>query len=195
MLVEQNQCYSDSDYHIVGIDPGTNLGIAVYRVNVSNGRFIIKDIIKHTINLKLIENHNPNIDKLNYIRGFILSILVRYEPIAVGMETAFLARFANAVIRLTQYTTIIEQTIYNYNPYILFYGIPPKLVKKLIGATGSADKTDMFNNILKIEELKPFITMTETEHEIDAMSIGYIVHNHIKKYPYQFYMNIKIEIG
>lgn len=177
-------------YNIVGIDPGKNLGVAILTVEDLN--FEIVDIQTHIYYLeKGIFSDRLTVDKLNYLSDIVFYLLDDFRPISVGFEAAFKHRFANAVIQLSQYTGIIEREICNFDEYIKVFKFPPKVVKKEIGGTGSADKDDMLRTISKIPELKKYIRPSITEHEVDAMAIGYIVHNYIKKFPECIFMNFE----
>lgn len=177
-------------YNIVGIDPGKNLGIAVYTIDDRD--FRIGDVQTFIYYLdKGVYSDRITVEKLNYLSDIVFDILDVFRPISVAFEAAFKHRFANAVMQLSQYTGVIEREICNFDEYIKVFKYPPKVIKKTIGATGSADKDDMFKTVSKIPELKPFIRKDITEHEIDAMAIGYITHEHIKKFPECIFMNFQ----
>lgn len=174
-------------FNIVGIDPGNNLGVSI--IAVDSNDFSIQHITSFTIRL---ESHIPNdssntlLDKWYVIEKYIINLLDTYNPLVVGMESAFLnSRFPKAVINLSSYTTMIEFTIskYSYN-LIKIWKYPPKYIKKIV-STGNADKLDMLHSVSSIKEIKQHIDLYNvTEHEVDATAIAYVVLDEIRKNPY-----------
>lgn len=169
-------------FFILGFDPGKNLGVSILEID--------------SINLSIINIHTEiyyldtyiytpygMFNKLESLSHIVHNLLVKYQPLIVGMEQVFKHRFANAVIQLSQYTSMIEYTVRKYNPYIYFLTYPPKSVKKLIGATGDANKDQMLSALKKIEEIQPFLKEDITEHEVDAIAISYISYLRFKNTP------------
>lgn len=169
---------------VMGIDPGTNTGVSILTVDISNDYKII-NLMSFTFNLKqLSKNSEEFIDRLQELNKLVISLNKDFEPAAIGMEAAFInMKYPKAVTTLTQYTTTIEIALSNFDQQVKLYKYPPKLVKQRLG-NANADKEDMKENIKKIKELKPFITNEMTEHEIDATAIAYITVEEIKKFPY-----------
>lgn len=196
--VEQNlySYSSPNDYCVLGIDPGKNLGICILIISIVNNVHTIKDVKTFTIdlNVSVKDDNLTTIQRTNYLREYLTSLLTSVQPVAVCMETVFKSKFANAVIQLSQYVVTIEQTIYNYNPYIKVFKLAPKLIKKIVGTKGDSTKEDMMSSVSKIEELKPFVSINQTEHEIDALSMAYIAYDTVKKYPECIFMNLSYEI-
>lgn len=168
--------------YIVGIDPGKNLGVSILEIDSCD--LSLKNIHTEIYYLdSQVYSPYTMFNKLEYLNNIINQILFRFNPVIVGMEQVFKHRFANAVIQLSQYTGMIEYSVRMYNPYIYFLTYPPKLVKKLIGATGDADKNKMLDTLRLIEEIKPFLKEDITEHEVDATAIAYISYTRFKKTP------------
>lgn len=168
-------------FNVIGFDPGKNLGFSCIEVDVN---FNIKNIETRIYYLdSMIYSPYSMFNKLEYLCQIIHSLLIEKDPVLVGMEQVFKHRFANAVIQLSQYTGAIEYTVRSFNPYLMFRTYPPKTVKKMIGATGEADKHKMLSTISKINDIRPFIRDNITEHEVDAIAIAYITLMNFKKMP------------
>lgn len=173
---------------VMGIDPGTNTGVSIIEVdNYLN----ITNLHTYCLQLPLTTfESNRMYSKLDYLSTAMMSILLTHSPFAIGVEMPFQHRFANAVIQLSQYVAIIENAIMMTNPYVVNYRYPPKMVKKLIGATGNADKLGIFKTLSKIEDINYlFNSKPRTEHEADATAIAYITLSDLKKYPHKIIMN------
>lgn len=178
--------------NIIGIDPGNNIGLAVYTVSIPD--FKIVDIYTETFildnNIVNYRNNNDTmINRMLLLQKYITSVAEFYKPTAVGLEMAFLnMRFPKAVIQLSQYLAIIETTFFNILPFIKIFKNPPKYIKKYIGATGKADKDDMMNIVASINDISSMTNIAnKSEHEIDALAIGYILLQDIKSKPYLLY--------
>lgn len=185
-----------NDYCVLGIDPGKNLGISILTVSIVNNIHVIKDVKTFTIdlNVSVKDDTITTIQRTNYLREYLYSLLTTVQPVAVCMETVFKSKFANAVIQLSQYVVTIEQTIHNFNPYIKVFKLAPKLIKKIVGTKGDSTKDDMMASVSKIEELKPFVNNNQTEHEIDSLAMAFIAYDTVKKYPECIFMNLNYEI-
>ena len=178
--------------NIVGIDPGNNIGLAVYKVSVPD--FKILDIYTETYildnNINL-NNYSGNVmvNRMMSLQSYITNVALTFNPSAVGLEMAFLnMRFPKAVIQLSQYLGIIETTFFNLLPFVKVFKNPPKYIKKYIGATGKADKDDMKSVIGSITDITSVTDIEyKSEHEIDALAIGYILLQDIKEKPYLLY--------
>ena len=70
--------------------------------------------------------------RLSILHNIIDKYLNITNPIAVGIETAFAHRFPKAVMQLSQYTAVIEHTIYTYNNNTKMYRSPPTLIQSRI---------------------------------------------------------------
>lgn len=171
-------------FNIIGIDPGNNLGVAIYTINGENNQ-----IVKITTFKKVLDNLNEvsgdkTIFRLTHLQKVIREIVLEYKPVMVGIETAFLnKKYPLAVIQLSQYTAIIEMTILAINPFIKMGKFAPKKIKMYSGLA-TANKDDMLELINGVVELQPHLNTTNiSEHEIDAIAIGYIVLNQIRENP------------
>lgn len=177
-------------FNIVGIDPGNHTGIAI--ISIDEHKLHILNVKCFTINLdKLIttDENNYYLKRKLELNRVLVDIYQNYGIGVVGLEVPFVnPKFPKSAITLSDYISSIEIQLYNLNPNIKLYKFPPKSVKALVGATGDATKDDMLSNIMKIKELRPYLTGLElTEHSVDALSIGYITLEDIRNNPYYLY--------
>lgn len=168
-------------FNVIGFDPGKNLGFSCIEVNI-NFNIVNMETRIYYLDSKIYSPYSM-FNKLEYLYRIIINLLIEKNPLLVGMEQVFKHRFANAVIQLSQYTGTIEYAVRSFNPYLMFHTYPPKTVKKLIGATGEADKHKMLSTVSKIPEISKFIREDVTEHEVDAIAIAYITLMNFKKFP------------
>lgn len=181
-----------SSFNIFGVDPGKNTGIAIINVNIDN--LTINNI--ETIRLKLDKTtYEYNFDFINnifYLKDFLLKMLNNYNPVAIGYETAFInTKFPNAIGQLSQYTCILDMVSREHNPFIKVYRYAPMLAKSLFNKSvgGKADKSDMLNALKCNTELISFVNLDIiTEHEVDAVAIGYITLQKIRNNPMQLFV-------
>ena len=179
----------NNDYfNIISIDPGKNLGIAILSIDANT--FNIIDIKTETYYLDKLANDGVDrtINRLVILQNIISNLYLTYLPIVVCYETPFInSKFPMAVVQLTQYTTVIEMTLKNLNPYIRIFKFPPRYIKMAIGAGGDADKDGMYNTVSKVSELVNYIHPSMTEHVIDAVAIGYTILSDIREFPHILY--------
>lgn len=170
-------------YHILGIDPGNNLGISIYQLDCEN------NIVNIHTECHVLENYICSLtsdifsSKLIAIQTIINNLLMIYNPLAVGIESAFMnIRYPKAIMNLSQYVAIIDTAIINYNNFIKIFKYAPKYIKHKI-STGDANKNDILASILKIKEISSFIRFNVTEHEVDATAIAYVLLTNIREDP------------
>jgi Holliday junction resolvasome RuvABC endonuclease subunit len=171
-------------FNIIGIDPGNNLGVAIYSIDCENNKIVKINTFKKVLDNLNDINSDKTIFRLTNLQKVIREIILEYKPVMVGIETAFLnKKYPLAVIQLSQYTAIIEMTILAINPFIKIGKFAPKKIKMFSGSA-TANKDDMLELINGIVELQPYLNTTNlSEHEIDAVAIGYIVLNQIRENP------------
>jgi len=173
-------------FYLIGIDPGNNTGLALFEIYTDT--FEIKNISTSVVVLNtLVHTEEELLMNRNIILGNLCVRLAEtYDPNIMAMEAAFLnSRFPKAVMQLSQYTSTVEQAFYCYNKFIKLFKYPPKYVKKAIGAGGNADKDGMTVAVANISELSSKIDLSRvTEHEIDALAIGYITIQTIRLNPH-----------
>lgn len=173
-------------FNIIGIDPGNNLGVSCFTINES---YEILNIDTRLIKLSNnIEEYEHNVDRLQFLSTYIEYLYSFYKPSVVSLESAFMnTKFATAIIQLTQYVTIIEQTLNKLDPFVKIYKYPPKYIKRIV-ATGDANKNDMLSAVSEINEIVKLLNIEKlSEHEIDATAIAYVLLNDIRKYPVLLY--------
>lgn len=176
-----------SNINMLGIDPGTNTGIAVYEL--TNELEIIK-INTFTFDLnKYIDLDLPNIekeaDRLIALESLLNNILKEYNPSIVALENAFFnKKFPLSGLKLSSFIGVITMTIRKHNNNIKIYKLQPKYIKKCI-STGTALKDDMTEAVRENELIKKFVNVdNETEHSIDAVAIAYALLEITKNHPY-----------
>jgi len=155
---------------IISIDPGTmHCGVVVWFINPNN--LSIRDMLSFTIEV------NPNLnveDRIWLLKEKLLDIYIDFNPIHLAHESAFLNRLRPMAYGPI-YTTInvIRKSFIDYSgSFNSIFSYPPKLVKSFV-SKGTANKDDMRSAVTNLKELQPFLTGYESEHEIDALAIGY----------------------
>ena len=175
----------ENTFTIIGIDPGNNLGVSIFTLDHDLNILSIQPITYRLDTYFFTISTNEMVNKLYYIKSIITNLIYTYEPLVISIESAFMnSRFPKAVMTLSQYVGTIELTIKELNNFIKIFKYAPKYVKSII-CKGDANKDDMLNNIVKIEEIaKVLDTTSTTEHSIDATAICYTGLLHIRQYPY-----------
>lgn len=142
---------------ILGIDPGTNLGICILDFNT---------LLIDTYCFKILDILNVY-DNLHFI-------LDKYKPTMIGMETAFVNhKFPQSGIYLSRIIGAIELSLKLHDKYSILYKFPPKYIKAFYGS-GDFTKTD----------LAKVFNLDCSTHEIDATAIAYILYSYCKANPY-----------
>jgi len=163
---------------MISVDPGTvTVGVVIWDLNDD---FTIYNFKSYTIYIDSNKSLNVRMESLYHI---FKDIFYEEEPFHLAHESGFINRFRPQAFGPI-YTTIylIRQAFIDTVSVYGMYAYPPKMVKSVV-SKGTADKDDMFSAVNSIEELKPFITGIETEHEIDAIAIGYSHLLNIRNYP------------
>ena len=170
----------DKDLRLISIDPGTsNCGIAFWKLRGDN--LNIKDLKTLTLTI----DNNLNVEsRIWMLYEYFNNIFRDFKPLQVAHEGSFMNRFRPMAYGPI-YTSInvIRHSFLEYSGNInRIFEYPPKLVKSYIWK-GTANKTDMLKGLMKIKELMPYINNNQTEHEIDAMAIGYSHLLNIRYFP------------
>jgi len=163
---------------LVSVDPGTvTCGVAVWDLNKD---FTIDKMRSFTIYI----NGDMELDRrMGLLYKMFKQFFIEEEPFQLAHETGFINRFRPQAYGPI-YTTIylirkaFSDTVSDYG----LFGYPPKMVKSVV-SIGTAGKDDMLAAVTSINELKSFITGKESEHEIDAIAIGYTHILNIRMYP------------
>lgn len=161
--------------NIIGADIGRNTSLGVISVDED---LHITNV--HTYFLNMHDVNGDDIDKKNVLYNMVNDITINREPFAFAIEAPFMSRFPKAYGLLSEFMAIIESAIFRIDSNIIQYRVSPKEAKKIIGAV-SDDKDDMYNAIIKIPELEPYITEDMNEHEIDSIAIAYWVLERFRK--------------
>ena len=176
----------DDIIKIISIDPGNNLGIAIY--SLKSEPLEIIDIETRTLSLdRYIDKEQAKFEilsnKLQLLHSTMNELCEKHKPHALIIESSFLnIRFPAAVTQLSQYIAVIEFTFRRFDPFISILRYPPKYIKKLFTNNGSADKDDMLKGLKEKKDLCKLMDVDLlTEHEVDATAIGYIGIEYIKK--------------
>ncbi len=182
----------DNLINIIAIDPGNNIGVAIFTIDVRDFSIVsieTKLFILENIIGPLDDDFNKLLYKLNIIQTIVTDLYTAYDPIALGVETSFLnTRFPKAVMQLSQYVAVIEHTMYVLNTRIKLFRYMPRYIKREIGAGGSADKDDMMITVSALEEVTDLINpYVLSEHEVDAIAIAYTMLLEIRRYPFILY--------
>ena len=180
-------------FSIVAIDPGNNLGVAIFTIN-SVDMSIVNIECKLYVLSDNVDMSNPSrrmVNKLLYIGKICEHINNTYKPLILFTESAFInKRFPMAIMNLAPIMSMVQVGFLQVNPNIKIVEYPPKYVKKYIGAGGGADKDDMSKYIDINPEIKQHIdSKLISEHEVDAIAIAYVGLCEIRKYPHILYLN------
>ena len=155
---------------MVSVDPGTiHCGVVIWELD---------DITLNIINTQNFTIEiDPNLileERLWMLYDIFFNIFTETNTLHLAHESAFLNRFRPmAYGPIYTSINIIRKSFYDYSfNFKRAFAYPPKLVKATI-VKGTANKNDMLLAVRTIKELQPFILGNETEHEIDALAIGY----------------------
>lgn len=160
-----------SEFNYIGIDPGTNTGIAI----ITAKNFEIKRV--KTINLNLKSHFladGTKIRRYEILRDYLLDVFKTFKPYIIAREQVFKGRFANAHAELTRLALMIDFAKHDYSEDIELCTYSPTTVKSYFADTGKADKDAMREALKRNKELKIFYKDSLTEHEIDALAIAYL---------------------
>lgn len=173
----------DKDYRILSIDPGTHtLGLIVSEVGIGT-RLTIRSI--ETLNGSFLANRyegliavrNDKTARLKGIKDRFREILELWNPDIVISEAPYLGGMVTAYTGLVECLWVLQESLYEYNPSLLFNRIDPASVKKAMGVSGkSGDKSLVKEAIIKRKhwlELPEGITLEGLdEHQADALAVA-----------------------
>ena len=137
---------SETDYKILGVDPGTNvLGYALIEVKNKKISFVTMGVIKLT---KFKEHH----DKLREIFLDLQEIIETYLPTVLAVEAPFYGKNVQSMLKLGRAQGVSMAAAITMGLDIAEYA--PKKIKMSITGNGNASKEQvaaMLENILKIK--------------------------------------------
>jgi len=173
-------------FRLIGIDPGSNSGVAIYHIDPVDMSIVHIETVTYALN-----NIAPMADDFQLSRVMTLGNLCdrlqeHYQPVMVALEAAFMnSRFPKAVMQLSQYTSAVERSFMTKDPFIKLVKMAPKYIKRYIGGGGNANKDDMTAAVSVIKEVSDKVDLSAlTEHEVDALAIGYVALTQIREHPH-----------
>jgi len=172
---------------ILAIDPGSNTGIAIYTID--SFTFNIVSIETDIVVLNNQDDHmlvNSKIaNRLRYLNFIVKRIVLQYDIDVLVLESAFVnRRFPKAVVQLSQYIATIELSIMEINKKIKMFRYPPLYIKKQLSVRNTS-KDAMSVAVGKVKEITDKINISLlTEHEVDAIAIGYTMLKELRLRPY-----------
>lgn len=166
-------------FRIIAIDPGSQtLGIAIFTIDAKDMK--ICDIRTSTLYLDKLPMHNlfnntfSRDDKLISLYNFMLNLFKMEMPSAIILEAPFFNRFSpKAYGVLTEVVAYIKMASFNYSTLIDVITIEPLAVKKSIGTNYKGGKDGVSIAVQNNDFLKPFLSDSITEHEYDAIAVGW----------------------
>ena len=165
---------------IIGIDPAsTHIGVAIFYLDPITLKIYDIETIHLNVTRPVIENtYNEGIlYRLKELREEIGNILEIYKPFLVSIESPYINRMTSpsAVIPLARALETIKESIIDYDPNLTIIGVTPSEGKNAIGAKGGAKKDGVLEAMKKHSVINKLFTGmdTVTDHEIDAIAIGY----------------------
>jgi len=155
---------------MISIDPGTiTCGVAVW--DIDDNSFLIKHINTFTI---ILDAHLDLEFRLDILYNVLSNTVKEIKPLHYVHESAFINRFRpQAYGPIFAAIIMIRKAYLDFNRNTGLFKYPPKSVKAIMD-TGDANKLDMLEAVKRVKELSVFLRGDEDEHQIDAMSIGYV---------------------
>lgn len=173
---------------VVSVDPGNNLGLACFEVNLATKQIVaidaqtlvIDDVIKH-FHEEMLDIHGTLLTRTFVIGKYLRSYCDKHEPDFGAHETAFSAhgrsRFGNSVesfAKLRENILAIKLAMMNYDGSMPIIPVNPQTVKYAVVGEQSSDKSKITKALLSKEDLTiTFDTQYLDEHGWDALAIGY----------------------
>ena len=150
---------------VVGIDPGSrHLGWGVLSARGNRLEHIAHGVIDADDDLPLAE-------RLVILDDGLREVLAQYKPSEAGVESIFYAKDATAAAKLGHARGVILLALQRHN--IAIHEYPPALVKRAVGASGRAEKSQVARIVMSILRL----TETPRVDASDALAIA-IAHIH-----------------
>ena len=172
-------------FKIFGIDPGTNTGISIYELD-ENFNILSLETVNVDLNIFVDNDSNgllKDADRYLALHNLLDDLLTIHKPKAIAIESAFIKKsFMGAGMKVAGYVAIVMLAIKKFDKDIVICKLAPKSVKKFMG-DGDANK-DKMKEMLGDEVVDLVDMSLQTEHTIDAISIGLILIKIIKTSPY-----------
>jgi len=162
---------------IIGADIGRSTSLGVIELDDD------LNIVDVDVNFFFMHDvGGSNVYKKSVLYDFVSEIVHEVRPVAFAIEAPFMSRFPKAFGLLSEFMSTIELAIHNTEPNVIQYRVSPREGKTIVGAK-SDDKEDMYNAVMDIPELRPFIRRDMNEHEIDSIAIAYWVVQRYREEP------------
>ena len=150
---------------VVGIDPGSrHLGWGVLSVLGNRLEHIAHGVIDADDDLPLSK-------RLVILDDGLREVLAKYSPQEAGVESIFYAKDATAAAKLGHARGVILLALQRSN--IAIHEYPPALVKRAVGASGRAEKSQVARVVMSILRLREIPRVDAS----DALAIA-IAHVH-----------------
>lgn len=169
---------------LLSIDPGTSFpGVCLMHFDVPNKKLV--RVSAQCLNLERLSRRSnysgyqtQRFLKLNAFRIFLRDTMRKERPFKVASEHPFInPRMPGAVIPLAECLALIEQEVYNYDPYLAIEKIDPSSIKNAVGVKGnSGDKHAMTEAIKKIPAIMDVLVGdidTMDNNAVDSIAVGY----------------------
>lgn len=168
----------------IGIDPGTSFpGVCVLSYDVPNKQIV--RVAAHCFDLERLarrsvysEYQNPRYLKIIAFREVLRDLLRSERPLKVSSESPFInVKRPGAVIPLAECLFMIEEVLFEHNPYLSLDKIPPSPIKQAVGVAGnSGDKNAMTEAIKKIPEIMDVLIgdiNTMNNNAVDSVAVAF----------------------
>lgn len=171
-------------YRILVFDPGlSNTGWGIITYYFKNEALTINEVgtehntaeSRYVANKELVNNYGTRVVALDILRQHINEIFEKAAPDYVVTEDIFInknPKYFTAYIALSQWMTILRMYMYEKEKKV--YEIPTKTAKHCVAKDGGAGKENIQEAIYSLPKIKfKKKIKTLTEHEADAIAIGY----------------------
>lgn len=179
-------------FTFMAVDPGVNnLGVAIFEIATRTGE-ILNISIESIVTDKLYGHYGMDREfvcdrdiKLWKIGDCIERLCDIYNICAFVNESPFYNKLMPAAYgSLNEVVYACRKAVRCYNPYTYIDSISPQGVKKGVGAAGQKGKEIMKDKVFAIRELMDSLDyhpLDLSEHDIDAMAVGYTYRNTVLK--------------
>lgn len=166
---------------VMGIDPGgVSLGCSFFDHEIEQD--ISTLWFSETYKTVPIESGFNSLDtfsrrgkRLRMCGDYVLSLAERYRPNIIVCEDAYMGRFPTAYRSLCEGIICIQNSVYQYNPYMRLWLVDPPSGKIAVGAPGRGGGKDAVRDaILRNRNFVSEIEVDQLdEHSIDSIAIAY----------------------
>lgn len=176
--------YSPERYRVVGIDPGTALGVAYFEIDLEMKRSALIEV--NTLHGDRLSRQYPIIEEVyggRTARNLAFEeSLVQYfrvvRPHSVICESPFLKKLPQAFASLTETVASIRRAVMRYDYFRPLLMIDPPSAKRAVGMVlkKGQDKDDVKKAVLALNAWEnPYgIDLASLdEHCIDAIAVGW----------------------